>query len=190
MDAERLRAFLLTLPHVVETMQWGNNLVFWVGDKAIGGKMFALMNLDDPTEGRTHAVISYASSPARFPDLMELDGLYPAPYFARIHWIAAEHWQVFSTPDWESELRQAHAITLAKMPPRTQTILGMSRTAQRRLIHERRQVLATQSKQQALSKPEGRAKNPKKPGKPTMKPASKSPVKRQKARGTSGDSPR
>ena len=48
MDADRLRAYLLTLPHVVETMQWGANLVFWVGDKAIGGKMFALINLDEP----------------------------------------------------------------------------------------------------------------------------------------------
>ncbi|MCU1323311.1 MAG: hypothetical protein JWM43_2960 [Acidobacteriaceae bacterium] len=185
MDAERLRAFLLTLPHVVETMQWGNNLVFWVGDKAIGGKMFALMNLDDPTEGRTHAVISYASSPARFPDLLELDGLYPAPYFARIHWIAVEHWQTFSTPDWENELRQAHAITLAKLPPRTCTILTMPRTAQRRLIHDRRQVLATQSKQPALSKQEGRPKKSK-----NSKPASKSPAKHQKDRGTSAGTPR
>ena len=41
MDAERVREYLLQLPHVVETMQWGANLVFWVGDKAIGGKMFA-----------------------------------------------------------------------------------------------------------------------------------------------------
>jgi hypothetical protein len=37
MDVERLREYLLRLPHVVETMQWGANLVFWVGDKAIGG---------------------------------------------------------------------------------------------------------------------------------------------------------
>ena len=42
MDAERLREYLLRLPNVVETMQWGANLVFWVGDKAIGGKMFAV----------------------------------------------------------------------------------------------------------------------------------------------------
>ena len=42
MDAERLREYVLSLPHVVETMQWGANLVYWVGDKAIGGKMFAL----------------------------------------------------------------------------------------------------------------------------------------------------
>ena len=50
MDAERLRAYLLILPHVAETMQWGANLVFWAGDKAIGGKMFALVNLDEPPE--------------------------------------------------------------------------------------------------------------------------------------------
>ena len=51
MDAERVREFLLQLPHVVETMQWGANLVFWVGDKAIGGKMFAVLNLDDDHQG-------------------------------------------------------------------------------------------------------------------------------------------
>ena len=32
MDAEHLRAFLLDLPHVTETHQWGNNLLYWVGD--------------------------------------------------------------------------------------------------------------------------------------------------------------
>ena len=51
MNVELLRAFLLSLPHVEETMQWGDNLVFWVGDKAIGGKMFALANLS-PREAR------------------------------------------------------------------------------------------------------------------------------------------
>src|SRR4051794_33594901 len=69
MDAERLRAFLLKLPHVAETMQWGANLVFWVGDKSIGGKVFALINLDEPTgdelSGRKpRPVISYAAGPA------------------------------------------------------------------------------------------------------------------------------
>ena len=51
MDAESTRAYLLKLPSVVETLQWGNNLVFWVGDKAIGGKMFALLNLDADGSG-------------------------------------------------------------------------------------------------------------------------------------------
>jgi len=74
MDAERLRAYLLTLPHVVETMQWGANLLFWVGDKAIGGKMFALINLDEPANpaDRTrHPLLSYAAGPARYAELLE-----------------------------------------------------------------------------------------------------------------------
>ena len=85
MDAERLRAYLLGLPHVAETMQWGANLVFWVGDKAIGGKMFALVNLDepaDPAAGRPHLLLSYAAGPDRYADLLERDGPVPAPYMA------------------------------------------------------------------------------------------------------------
>ena len=86
MDVERIRGFLLELPHVVETMQWGANLVFWVGDKAIGGKMFALANLD----GDGRAVISYAAGPERYSELLETEGVIPAPYMARIFWVAVE----------------------------------------------------------------------------------------------------
>ena len=39
MDAEIVREYLLKLPDVEETMQWGANLVFWVGDKSIGGNV-------------------------------------------------------------------------------------------------------------------------------------------------------
>src|ERR1700761_3376681 len=89
MDAERLREYLLRLPHVVETMQWGANLVFWVGDKAIGGKMFALMNLEEDGRG----VLSFAAGPERYAELLEKEGVVPAPYFARIHWVSLEHWR-------------------------------------------------------------------------------------------------
>lgn len=86
MDAEGIRRFLLGLPHVEETMQWGDNLVFWVGDKSVGGKMFALVNLD--AGGR--AVMSFAAGPERFAELVEIDGIIPAPYMARIYWIALD----------------------------------------------------------------------------------------------------
>ena len=80
LDAERIRAYLLTLPHAVETRQWGNNLVFWVADKAIGGKMFALINLDDPGGTRlAKAALSFAASPERFHELLETEGIIPAP---------------------------------------------------------------------------------------------------------------
>jgi predicted DNA-binding protein (MmcQ/YjbR family) len=151
MDAERLRAFLLTLPHTVETMQWGANLVFWVGDKAVGGKMFALINLDDPPHpesgaARQHPLISYAAGPARYPELLELDALIPVPYFARAHWVAAIRWDAFPAGDWRRELTAAHALTLAKMPKKVVATLALPVAKQRVLIAARRKLLAAKAK--------------------------------------------
>jgi predicted DNA-binding protein (MmcQ/YjbR family) len=142
MDVERIRAYLLTLPHAVETMQWGANLVFWVGDKAIGGKMFALINLD----GDGKAVISYSAGPKRYAELLETDGIIPAPYMARIHWVAVERWNVFRTPQWEQELQAAHALTFAKLPPKVRTTLAMPAAQQKRLIADRRKFLDAKAK--------------------------------------------
>jgi predicted DNA-binding protein (MmcQ/YjbR family) len=145
MDAERIRAYILTLPHTVETMQWGANLVFWVGDKAIGGKMFALVNLDSDDgheRNKPRPVISYAAGPQRYSELLEIEGVIPAPYMARIYWVAVERWNIFRTTEWERELKAAHVLTLNKLPPRTRAVLAMSPTQQKRLIADRRKLLA------------------------------------------------
>ncbi|MBS1800458.1 MAG: MmcQ/YjbR family DNA-binding protein [Acidobacteria bacterium] len=137
MDAERLRTMLLKLPHVAETMQWGANLVFWVGDKAIGGKMFALVDLDD----KGGPVISYAAGPERFAELVEQEGIRPAPYLARAHWVAVERWDVFRAHEWTRELEAAHAIIYAKLPKRTRDVLAMP---------NRKQVAARKKKPAAM----------------------------------------
>jgi len=139
MDAERARAFLLTLPHVAETRQWGDNLVFWVGDKAIGGKMFALINLDRSVG---QGVISYSAGPERYAELVEREYMVPAPYMARIFWIAAENWTAHRNTEWEEELRAAHEITYNKLPPRTKAVLAMPTRERTKLIAERRKILA------------------------------------------------
>jgi predicted DNA-binding protein (MmcQ/YjbR family) len=141
MDAERLRAYLLSLPHAVETMQWGNNLVFWAGDKAIGGKMFALIDLDGDGKG----VVSYAAGPERYAELVEIEGIIPAPYMARIFWVAAERWSAFRAQEWEKELRAAHTITFDKLPARVRAVLAMPAAQQKRVIAERRKLLAAKA---------------------------------------------
>jgi predicted DNA-binding protein (MmcQ/YjbR family) len=148
MDVERARAFLLTLPHAVETMQWGDNLVFWVGDKAIGGKMFCLLNLD----AGAHGVISYSAGPERFAELVEQEGIVPAPYMARIHWVAVERWSALRNAEWESELRAAHEITLAKLPKKTREVLELPERALAKLIAERRTLLAKRAEEKIAAK--------------------------------------
>ncbi len=148
MDVERLRAFLLTLPHTVETRQWGNNLVFWVGDKAIGGKMFALLNLDDPGPRLARTDLSFATDPERFHQLLETEGIIPAPYLARAKWIALEslNANTLTRTELEDLLREANALTFTKLPARVRATLALPATQQRRLITERRKLLATEEK--------------------------------------------
>jgi predicted DNA-binding protein (MmcQ/YjbR family) len=102
MDAERTRAFLLTLADVVETgsqtRRWGDKLVFRVGAQADGGKMFA--QFDFAEDGR--AVLSFSAGPGRFREILERDGVVPAPYRARIHWIALKLGTSSVGPSWKS----------------------------------------------------------------------------------------
>src|ERR1700691_4949218 len=139
MDAETLRAYLLTLPDVAETMQWGDNLVYWVGDKAIGGKMFALASLE-PDHG---AVLSFAAGPERFAELVEIDGLFPAPYFARAHWVAVEQWNTLPAPELKELLRAARGLIYEKMPARTKAILAMTAGEKKKLIAAKKKATAT-----------------------------------------------
>jgi predicted DNA-binding protein (MmcQ/YjbR family) len=139
MDAERVREYLLQLPHVVETMQWGANLVFWVGDKAIGGKMFALLNLDEDHRG----VLSFAAGPERYAELLETEGISPAPYLARAHWVAIRHWGVLRSSELEEVLKFGHGVVYAKLPKRTRDVLAMPAAAQRKLLKERKNLLAS-----------------------------------------------
>jgi predicted DNA-binding protein (MmcQ/YjbR family) len=140
MNAERVREFLLGLPHVIETAQWGG-IVFWLGDKAIGGKMMAMVNLDGGS-----LPIFYPAGQERMAELVELDGIIPAPYMARIFWVAAERWDVFRMSEWESELTAAHALTLAKLPPKTKKVLAMPKSEMRKIVAERRKLLAEREK--------------------------------------------
>lgn len=140
---------MLGLPHVVETMQWGDNLVFWVGDKAVGGKMFCLVNLD----AGAHGVVSYAAGAERFAELVEREGLGPAPYMARIFWVAAERWDVLRNAEWESELRGAYEMTLAKLPKGVRSVLELPERERARVVAERRKVLAKKAEAKAAGKP-------------------------------------
>ena len=136
MDAEHLREYLLRLPHVVETMQWGANLVFWVGDKAIGGKMFALINLDDDQR----AVLSFAAGPERYAELLETEGVVPAPYLARAHWVALQHWGVFRSSELQELLESARRLIYDKLPRKTRNVLAMPPATQQKLVKDRKKA--------------------------------------------------
>ena len=142
MDAERLRSYALTLPHVVESMQWGDNLLFWVGHQAIGGKMFALAHLN--AEGK--AILSFAAGPERFAELVESEDVIPAPYMARIHWVALQNWNALPQAQLFAEIKNAHTRTYEKLPPKVKAALALPKTQLNKLVAERKKLLAAKPK--------------------------------------------
>jgi predicted DNA-binding protein (MmcQ/YjbR family) len=153
MDAERAREILRRLPFVEETMQWGENLVFWVGDKAVGGKMFAVLNLD----ADSRAVISFAAAPEGFHELLENDGVFPAPYFARLLWVSVQHWNAIPAKELEVLLRAAHRMTYEKLPQKTKDVVALPPAEFQKLLTARRKLLAEKAQQEAAAKAAARS---------------------------------
>ncbi len=134
-------------------MQWGANLVYWVGDKAIGGKMFALVNLDeDKDPDKPTPVLSFYVGPERYNELLETEGVIPAPYMARIYWVALTHWNVLRPAELKSLLADAHAGVEGRLPKRVREVLAMPQAQRDRLIEERRKVLASKERAASYSK--------------------------------------
>jgi len=139
MDNERIREICMALPHVAETLNWGHHLVYWAGDREIGGKMFALTDLDSSGSG----VLSFHCGAERFHELLENEGIVPAPHLARAYWVMLQGWDALRPRDIEEELRRAHELIFAKLPKRTRAVLAMPEKERRKLIRERKRVLAT-----------------------------------------------
>lgn len=142
MDNEKVREICLGLPHVTESVNWGHHLVFWVGDKAIGGKMFALIHLD----GEGTGVLWFHCGAERYAELLEIDGIIPAPYMAKAYWVTVERWDVLRQRELEDELRRAYELIYAKLPKRTKTLLEMPEKERGKIIRERRKALAAKEK--------------------------------------------
>ena len=142
MDNERIRAICLALPNVTETVNWGHHLVYWVGDRDIGGKMFAMTDLDGSGTG----VLWFHCGAERFHELLEQEGIIASPYLAKAGWVTVEHWNALRAREVEDELRRAHSLIYEKLPKRTKAVLAMPEKERARAIRERKKVLKERTK--------------------------------------------
>ncbi len=107
MEIESVREFCLSLPHVTERVQWENDLLF-----CIGGKMFAVVALE-PSHG---VCLSFKCTPEKFAELTERNGVIPAPYVARYHWVALESFAALPDRELKKLLNNAYELIRDKLP--------------------------------------------------------------------------
>ena len=115
MNSESVRAHCLSFPHATENVQWGNDLVF-----KIAGKMFAVMVLEPPAK----YVLSFKCTEEKFNELIEQDGIDPAPYMARNKWAALERFDVLSDRELKELLKNSYQLVFDKLPKKLRAQLA------------------------------------------------------------------
>jgi predicted DNA-binding protein (MmcQ/YjbR family) len=118
MNLERLRKHCLSLPGATEQIQWGADLVF-----KVGGKMFAVA----ATEADATHRLSFKCSDEAFAELVEQDGIVPAPYLARARWVALERLDALSDREIERRVARAYELVLEKLTKAQQAAIGNAR---------------------------------------------------------------
>jgi predicted DNA-binding protein (MmcQ/YjbR family) len=106
MNLEKLREYCLSLPNATENIQWGVDLVF-----KIGGKMFTVASTE-PGEAK----VSFKCTPEEFAELVEQDGIRPADYVARYHWVTLLRWDALADPEIRRLVKDSYDMVKAKLP--------------------------------------------------------------------------
>ena len=123
MGLEKIREYCLSLPHATEEVLWQKDLVF-----KIGGKMFAVIGLDAGPASQ----FSFKCTPEEFTELTELDGIIPAPYAARYHWVAVQKPSALKQAETKRLIKDSYEMVKAKLPKKTQAHLGQSESKPKR----------------------------------------------------------
>ena len=104
MNVDTIREFCLAFPQATENMQWGDDLCF-----KIGGKIFAIVSLDNPR-------LCFKCTPETFAELIEREDIHPAPYVGRYKWVMLDRLDAVRWDELGDLIRQSYEMVAAKAP--------------------------------------------------------------------------
>ena len=107
MNFDALRTLCLSLPHATEKLQWEDELCF-----KVRGKIFAMVSLSSVPQR-----LIFKCDPEEFAELMENEGVVPAPYVGRYKWAMLESLEVLPDSEIDRCIRKSYAMVAAKSKP-------------------------------------------------------------------------
>jgi predicted DNA-binding protein (MmcQ/YjbR family) len=110
MDIDSIRTYCLSFPETTEKLQWGDALCF-----KVRGKMFTVASLDFDAVPR----LCFKCTPERFAELIELEGMAPAPYVGRYQWVGLESLDTLGVRELKELIATSYELVTAKLPKKT-----------------------------------------------------------------------
>jgi predicted DNA-binding protein (MmcQ/YjbR family) len=107
MTATSLEKLCMSFKGATQDIKWGNDLCYLVGEK-----MFCTTSL----EGFSY--VSFKASPQDFGDLIERDGIIPAPYSARHYWVLVEEPRALRSGEWRDYLTKSYNLVFGSLSKR------------------------------------------------------------------------
>jgi predicted DNA-binding protein (MmcQ/YjbR family) len=104
MSVDSIREFCLAFPQATENLQWGDDLCF-----KVGGKIFAIVSLDDPR-------LCFKCTPEIFAELIEREDIRPAPYVGRYKWVRLDRLDAAPWSELRELIRRSYEMVAAKAP--------------------------------------------------------------------------
>jgi predicted DNA-binding protein (MmcQ/YjbR family) len=117
MHRPEFERFVLSLPAATLVRQWRDDSV-----AKVGGKIFCLLDADD---GDIWLKVSDMS----FELMTEMDGIRPAPYFARAKWVAISAASGLSDDEIKAYIVEAHRLIAGKLSKKMRRELGLDQGA-------------------------------------------------------------
>lgn len=105
MNPSALEKLCLKLPGTTVDIKWSHDLCYLVGQK-----MYCVQTMDGPF------MVSFKATPENFEILMERNGIVPAPYSGRNHWVLVEDPGTLRPAEWIQFIQQSYALVAAKLP--------------------------------------------------------------------------
>lgn len=116
MNIEQLRKYCLSFPGVTEDVKWGADLCF-----SVGGKMFCVMGTDADSR------LSFKCTPEKFAELVEREGIIPAPYVARYHWVSLENTDALDRKELQELIANSYKLVFDKLPAKIRLGIGTTK---------------------------------------------------------------
>lgn len=109
MNLEILEKICNNLNGTTEDIKWENDLCF-----LIGNKMYCVAGIEPPL------TVSFKVQPEEFIELTNKNGIIPAPYVARYHWVLVEDLNALNLKEWKFYITQSYKMIFNKLSKKIQ----------------------------------------------------------------------
>jgi predicted DNA-binding protein (MmcQ/YjbR family) len=104
MNVDSIRRYCLSFPQATENLQWGDDLCF-----KVAGKIFAIVSLSAVPQK-----LCFKCTPEKFTELVEIEGITPAPYVGRYKWVLLERTDILGDEEIRDLIHESYAMVATK----------------------------------------------------------------------------